>query len=72
MFASPIAGFFSIDVILSSLVLWVFVFSEGRRLGMKKLWVFVLLNLAVGVSLALPAFLYVREGKLQNLRRTGE
>jgi hypothetical protein len=67
MFASPVAAFFSLDVIVSSLVLWVFVFSEGRRLGMRNLWVYVLLNLAVGVSLALPLFLYVREGKLQNL-----
>jgi len=68
MFASPTAGFFSIDVILSSLVLWVFVFSEGRRLGMKNLWVYILANLMVGVSLALPLFLYVREGKMQNTR----
>ena len=63
MFANPIAGFFGADVIVSSLALWAFVFSEGRRLGMKNLWVYVLLNLLVGVSFALPVFLYVREGK---------
>lgn len=71
MFASPTAGFFSADVIVSSLVLWVFVLSEGRRLGMKNLWVYVLLNLAAGVSLALPAFLYAREGRLGERVRAG-
>jgi len=62
MFANPIAGFFAADVIVSSLVLWIFVFTEGRRLKMKHLWIYILFNLTVGVSLALPAFLYAREG----------
>lgn len=67
LFASHIAAFFGVDVIVSSLVLWVFVFTEGRRRGMRYLWVYVVCNLLVGVSLALalPLFLYVREGKLQ-------
>ena len=65
MFASPIAGFFSMDVIISSIVFWAFLFSEGRRLAMQRLWIYVLLNLLMGVSFALPVFLYVREGKIQ-------
>jgi hypothetical protein len=40
------------DVIVSSLVLWLLFFSEGNRLGMKRLWLPVLASLAVGVSLA--------------------
>jgi hypothetical protein len=31
---------------------------------MKHLWVYIACNLAVGVSLALPLFLYVRERRL--------
>jgi hypothetical protein len=46
---------------VSSVVLWVFVFTEGRRLGMKNLWAPIAGNLAVGVSLGLPLFLYMRE-----------
>jgi hypothetical protein len=65
LFANHIAAFFGVDVIVSSLVLWVFVFAEGRRRGMRHLWVYVVCNLLVGVSLALPLFLYMREGKLQ-------
>ena len=61
LFANPISGFFGMDVIVSSLVLWVLVFVEGKRTGMKRLWVPVAANLTVGVSLGLPLFLYMRE-----------
>ena len=61
LFQNHISAFFGMDVIVSSLVLWLFVFSEGRRRGMKGLWVYVVCNLAVGVSLALPLFLFFRE-----------
>ena len=49
------------DVIVASVVFWGFLFSEGRRLRMKRPWIYVLFNLLVGVSFALPAFLYSRE-----------
>jgi hypothetical protein len=65
LFQNRIGAFFGMDVIVSSLVLWVFIFSEGPRLGMKHLWVYVLANLTVGVSFALPLFLYFRVGARQ-------
>jgi hypothetical protein len=65
LFQNHVAAFFGTDVIVSSLVLWLFVFTEGPRRGMKNLWVYVVCNLAVGVSLALPLFLFFRERKLQ-------
>ena len=61
LFATPISGFFGWDVIVSSAVLWVFVAVEGRRARMTHLWMPVVANLAVGVSLGLPLFLYMRE-----------
>src|SRR5262250_1910563 len=65
LFATRIGGFFGMDVIVSSLVLWVFVFAEGRRLRIRHLWAPIVANLAVGVSLGLPLFLYLRERRLQ-------
>ena len=59
-----VASFFAMDVLVSSVALWVFVFSEGRRRQMKNLWVYVVCNLVVGVSLALPLFLYFRERRI--------
>ena len=61
LFANRIGGFFGLDVIVSSFVLWVFVFSEGRRIGMRHLWLPVLASLVVGVSLGLPLFLYMQQ-----------
>jgi hypothetical protein len=64
MFANPIATMFAVDLFISTFVFWVFLYGEGRRLEMGNLWVYVVLNLAVGLSLALPLFLYFREGRM--------
>jgi hypothetical protein len=61
LFANRIGGFFGLDVIVSSLVLWIFVFAEGRRLGMRRLWLPIIAGLIVGVSLGFPLFLYMRQ-----------
>ena len=68
LFSNGVSGFFGMDVIVSSVVLWVFVFAEGRRLGMRRLWIYVICNLMVGVSLALPLFLLFRERALDSQR----
>ena len=65
LFANHVSAFFAADVLVSSLALWLFVFSEGRRLRMSNLWLYVACNLAVGVSLALPLFLFSRERALK-------
>jgi lysylphosphatidylglycerol synthetase-like protein (DUF2156 family) len=64
LFQTNISAFFGLDVVVSGLALLVFVASEGRRRGMKRLWVYVLCTLLVGVSLGLPLFLFVRERRL--------
>lgn len=64
LFANNISAFFGVDVFVSGVTLWFFVFSEGRRLGMRHLWVYVLCTLLVGGSLGLPLFLFFRERKL--------
>jgi hypothetical protein len=65
LFGSHASAFFVLDVVVSSIVLWVLVFTEGRRLGMRYLWAPVVANIAVGVSLGLPLFLYLRERRLE-------
>jgi hypothetical protein len=64
LFANRISGFFGLDVIVSSIVLWVLVITEGRRQQMKHLWVYIICNLVAGLSLGLPLFLYMRERKI--------
>ncbi|MBW4662815.1 MAG: DUF2834 domain-containing protein [Chroococcus sp. CMT-3BRIN-NPC107] len=69
LFVNRISNFFAMDLIVSSLVLWAFVFWEGSRLGMKSLWIYVASNLLVGVSLGLPLFLLMRQRKLETSDR---
>jgi hypothetical protein len=64
LFANQIAAFFGLDVIVSILVLWVFIFTEGARIGLRHLWLPVVASLVVGVSLGLPLFLYMRQLQL--------
>jgi len=66
LFQNDVAAFFAMDVFVSALSLWLFVFVEGRRRGMKALWVYVLCTGLVGVSLALPLFLFFRERHLNH------
>ena len=68
LFQNNISAFFGMDVIVSTFVLWLFVFCEGRRRGMTHLWVYVLCTLLVGVSLGFPLFLFFRERNLRTLR----
>ena len=61
LFANQISGFFGLDVIVATLALWVLVFTEGQRHGSRYLWLPVIASLLVGVSLALPLYLYLRQ-----------
>jgi predicted exporter len=64
LFATRIGAFFGWDVIVSSVVLCVFVLVDGQRAGMRGLWAPIAANLAVGVSLGFPLFLYMRERRI--------
>jgi multisubunit Na+/H+ antiporter MnhB subunit len=61
LFSTKIGGFFGMDVIVSATVLFILIFSEGKRLKMTKLWLPVIATLGVGVSLGLPLYLYMRQ-----------
>ncbi|MDQ3280658.1 MAG: DUF2834 domain-containing protein [Acidobacteriota bacterium] len=63
LFANRISAFFALDVIVASVVLWIFAVAEGRRCGVRHLWLPIAASLLVGVSCALPLFLWMRENK---------
>ncbi|MCM2257579.1 MAG: DUF2834 domain-containing protein [Vicinamibacteria bacterium] len=64
LFVNGAAGGFSADLLISSFVFWLFLFPEARRAGVARPWLYVTLNLGVGLSCALPAFLYARQRAL--------
>jgi hypothetical protein len=62
LFANRIGAFFGMDVLVSAIVLLVFMRVESRRVVIRFRWLPIMALLLVGVSLALPLFLYLREG----------
>jgi hypothetical protein len=65
LFANNLLRGVAVDLTVSVIVFWVLVFVEANRLQMKNPWVYLLATLLVGLSFALPLFLYFRERKLE-------
>ena len=65
LFATPPAAIFSSDVLYTAAVFILFVIVEGRRLGMRHLWLPALAVAVSGLCFALPLFLAMREKALR-------
>ena len=65
LFANRIGAFFGMDVLVSAVALLVFVRFENSRTRIPGRWLPLIGVLTVGVSLALPLFLYLRERTLE-------
>ena len=63
--ASKILSGIAMDLLVSVIVFWFFMFTEAKKLQMKNAWLYLLATLLVGLSFALPLFLYFRERKLE-------
>lgn len=63
LFANPPASGFTSDLLLTSLVFWIMMFREKRQGNGPSPLIFITLNLLIGLSCALPAYLYVRSPK---------
>lgn len=63
---NSVAAAFTADVTISGLTLLGFIGFELKRLELSRkwLWLFIVCTLTIGVSCALPLFLYVRERRL--------
>ena len=57
-FANPVASGFGADLFISSFAFWAYMFAAGE--GAPRPWPFIVLNLLVGLSCALPAYLFWR------------
>ena len=58
LFVNGAAGGFTADLLISSFVFWLYMFSSQED-GPKP-WVFIALNLCIGLSCALPAYLWAK------------
>jgi Terpene cyclase DEP1 len=62
---SAISAATLVDFTISCLVFWPFVFMESQRLTIKWPPLFIISNVLIGLSFALPLFLYCREAALE-------
>jgi hypothetical protein len=60
-FINPAAGGVAADALIASIVFWMFMFHRNRFAHGPGPWLFIALNLLIGLSCALPAYLYAQE-----------
>jgi hypothetical protein len=61
---SPLLGSLAADFWIGSLASLIWMVSEGLRLQMKRIWVYVVLTFAIAWAFSLPLFLFMRERRL--------
>lgn len=61
VFANPAASGFTSDLLISSFIFWAFMFHRNRFSHGPGPLGFIALNLLIGLSCALPAYLYAQE-----------
>ena len=66
LLGTQISTFFAVDLLLSSVVFVIYLRHEARRYSIKHRWLYLIALLTVGLSFALPLFLYVREDRLDS------
>ena len=60
-FVNGAAGGLTADLLFTSFVFWLFMFVQQHRSKGPQPYLFIALNLVIGLSCALPAYLYARE-----------
>lgn len=63
--STPAGVFAVVDLLVVAAAALTFMLLEGRRLGMRHLWVYVVLTFTVAISVAFPAFLLARSRHLR-------
>lgn len=64
LFLTGPATIFAADVLFAAAVFILFAIAEGRRLGIRHVWIPVLAVFTIGLCCALPLFLAMRERTL--------
>ncbi|MGB3587335.1 MAG: DUF2834 domain-containing protein [Tunicatimonas sp.] len=70
LFINDASSMVAIDLLISCVVFWIFLYFEGHRLQIPKLWIYVVIHIFIGLSAALPLFLYARERKSAGKKAT--
>ena len=66
-FGSAVDWVLSLDILLVAIAGSAFMIFEARKLGMKRVWLYVMLSGVTAFAFTLPLFLAMREKKLAAL-----
>jgi hypothetical protein len=61
LFGTPISTFFAVDLFISCVVFVFYFGQETKRYSIRHAWICLVALCAVGLSCALPLFLFMRE-----------
>jgi hypothetical protein len=61
---NPASRFLALDVFFLGLAVFVWMVLEARRLGMRRVWLYLLFGILVAISVTVPIFLINRERAL--------
>lgn len=70
-FGSAVDWVLSVDLLIVGIATAVFMISEARRLGMKRVWLYFLLSGITAMAFTFPLFMAFRELKKQKIALAG-
>ena len=70
-YANPAAASITIDLLLLMVPLLAWMVIEGRRLGVRFVWLYFVFGCLVAISVTFPLFLIARERRLAALGESG-
>lgn len=65
LFVNQASAGLSMDITVSFLTFFVWSAVDAKRHGIKKWWLVPVATFSVGLSLAMPLYLYLRESKIK-------
>lgn len=57
------------DLAIACLAGLLWIFFESKRLGLRFFWIYIILAFGIAYAFAFPLFLFIRQGKLEELQR---
>nr|KGA06598.1 MAG: hypothetical protein GM42_3455 [actinobacterium acMicro-1] len=69
-FGSAVDWVLGADLAIVAIAVVIFMFAEGSRLGMKRVWLYVVLSGVTAMAFTLPLFLAMRERHLARANGT--
>jgi hypothetical protein len=64
VYVNPAAASLTNDLILVALATCIFMAIEGRRVGIRYFWLYIIMSAIIAVSVTFPLFLFARHIKL--------